>query len=908
MRIHASYFYGQGDSIRHLMEFNIFEVMNTTPGDRTALKSMLIMIMTALWLLPSLAAQVPREKTVPRISPPLKDLLNSHLPDTRIRIQVMTTDTNRFKDSLMSLEGIKLVEEYLPIKLIVLDVPAGHVNRIAGWAFTLFTDLVRLARPELFTGTMDGAVNRLNRVWNQYPQFNGSAVTIGIKENSFDTTDIDYRGRVRINPAATTANNSHASIMATISAGAGNSWYAARGAAWGSRIVSSSFINLLPDPEAFFQAFGVTVQNHSYGTGIENYYGPEALAYDQQVHTSTDLVHVFSAGNSGMTASASGQYAGIAGFANLTGQFKMSKNSIAVGATDSFHVIAPASSSGPAYDGRIKPELVALGEDGSSGSAALTSGVVAVLQDAFQSLYSGTLPPASLVKAILVNSADDTGPAGPDYQSGYGSLNAAGAMETLVSGNFALSAIQPLQEQLFSLVVPAGCRKLKITVAWTDPPAAVNAARALINDLDLELDYPAGMQTWLPWTLSTFPHPDSLAQPSTRRRDNINNLEQVTLEFPGAGNYVIRVKGTSVTTSQQAFSLAWQFEIDEWFEWNYPMRDDPLLGGETNVLRWKSTVSAITGELQYSLDEGNSWQLIDAAADLARGYYKWNAPPVFSKCLLRMVAGTEYESDTFIISEPLTLAVGFNCPDSFQLHWRNMNGASRYRLYRLGTRYMEPISYVSDTSIVLQKSPYPYLHYAVAPVTDDREGVRSFTMNYTLQGLQCYFKSFYADQFAGTARVQLELGSLYNIRRLIIVKYTGRDSVIFQNILNPVSLQYTFTDPGLRTGATSYRVYLETVNGNRLASELVTIIYSAEDRIFVYPNPVRRGQTFNIVLNENQNGELHVMDASGRRIRVIPFSGGGMLELETSSLPPGVYLLKIRGYDRTVKTAKMVVY
>jgi hypothetical protein len=35
---------------------------------------------------------------------------------------------------------------------------------------------------------------------------------------------------------------------------------------------------------------------------------------------------------------------------------------------------------GPAFDGRIKPEMVAFGIDGSSGAAALVSGVAILLQ------------------------------------------------------------------------------------------------------------------------------------------------------------------------------------------------------------------------------------------------------------------------------------------------------------------------------------------------------------------------------------------------------------------------------------------------------------------------------------------------------------------------------------------------
>ena len=58
----------------------------------------------------------------------------------------------------------------------------------------------------------------------------------------------------------------------------------------------------------------------------------------------------------------------------------MAKNILTVGATDSFSIVAALSSKGPAHDGRVKPELVAFGEDGSSGAAALVSGTSLLLQ------------------------------------------------------------------------------------------------------------------------------------------------------------------------------------------------------------------------------------------------------------------------------------------------------------------------------------------------------------------------------------------------------------------------------------------------------------------------------------------------------------------------------------------------
>src|SRR6185503_14496630 len=131
---------------------------------------------------------------------------------------------------------------------------------------------------------------------------------------------------------------------------------------------SFTFSNLLPESDAVYQQYNISVQNHSYGTAIENYYGAEAVAYDASVIARPFLLHVFSAGNSGTNTNTNGPYAGVNGFANITGSLKMAKNIITVGHVDSFGVVLPPSSKGPAYDGRLEPGLVAFSEDGSSGA------------------------------------------------------------------------------------------------------------------------------------------------------------------------------------------------------------------------------------------------------------------------------------------------------------------------------------------------------------------------------------------------------------------------------------------------------------------------------------------------------------------------------------------------------------
>lgn len=129
--------------------------------------------------------------------------------------------------------------------------------------------------------------------------------------------------------------------------------WAGKGAAPGCYVRSDGFNMLLPEEN--YDSLGITVQNHSYGVEIENFYGINAMAYDVSTIQNPSIIQVFSAGNDGLMASNSGKYANVSGFSNLTGNFKMAKNVLCVGAVDSFANLTVFSSHGPAYDGRINP-------------------------------------------------------------------------------------------------------------------------------------------------------------------------------------------------------------------------------------------------------------------------------------------------------------------------------------------------------------------------------------------------------------------------------------------------------------------------------------------------------------------------------------------------------------------------
>ncbi len=764
----------------------------------------------------------------------------------------------------------------------------------------------RIPKEEILISSLDISTNRINVVHNRYPLLDGAGINTSLKENKPDTNDIDLRGRYLSGPLASSTVTDHATIMATMMAGGGNTWHLGKGAAWAAKISSSNFINLLPDDASYFQQYNLSVQNHSYGVGIENYYGADAAAYDASVISNSSLLHVFSSGNSGSLTPTTGTYSGLTGWANQTGSFKMAKNIITVGATDSFGNVVALSSKGPAHDGRIKPELAAYGEDGSSGAAALVSGMSAVLQQQYKTL-NGTLPANALIKAVLINSADDAGTAGPDYTSGFGNLNALNAVKTIETQRYRNGTLNNGGNQVYTLAIPAGIRKMKLTLVWNDPAALPNATKALVNDLDLELVNTTTTETWKPWVLNSFPNADSLRKAATRSRDSINNVEQVTIDNPAAGNYNIVVKGSQVTTGSQSFFLAYQLDSTDLFDWQYPTGTDFIFPSAPNLVRWDNSLAMGTATLEYSFNSGNTWQLISNAIDLQKEYYLWNVPSYSGKALLRMTtASRTFLTDTFSIAPRTNLQVGFNCPDSFLLFWNRNTAANSYTLYKMGSQYLEPVRTTTDSFIVLNKTLQPALFYAVAPVFQDKEAVKSYTINYTIQGVECYIRSFFATLNNRTAVLELALGSLFNINKIVLEKLAGNNFVAIQQVTNISSLAIQFTDPNLTKGINTYRIKLELANGSVQYSLPETVYFFDNDQYIVFPNPVTQQQPVRIAVSDVNYALMQVYNAMGAKVfeKVLD---DRVNTIPANFLDKGVYFIRIIQNNKREFSGRVVV-
>jgi hypothetical protein len=732
----------------------------------------------------------------------------------------------------------------------------------------------RKAKEEVIVNGFDYTTNHITTAHRDFPLLDGRNTVVSVKEEKPDTTDIDLRGRFRTTVLQSPRISSHATIMSTIIAGAGNSFYTGKGVAGGSILTSSSFERLLPDSDEFYQRYAITVQNHSYGTGIENYYGAETAAYDASVMTNPALLHVFSSGNSGDQADSAGVYKGLTGWANLTGNFKMAKNILTVGSIDSFYEVPLLSSKGPAYDGRVKPELAAYGEDGSSGAAALVSGTALLLQQAWQQQHGGSPAPAALVKALLLNTAGESGNKGIDFSSGFGSLDAWRAVKEMQTAHYFTGDLAQGEELSFSFSLPSEARSLKILLCWTDPPAVPNAAMALVNDLDIGLTFLPSGGTWLPWVLNSAPDKDSLIRLPVRGRDTLNNEEQITLDTAAAGDYKILVRGTRLGQGRQSFFVVYQWDSAASFRWMYPTANDNLLPGQSNILRWQTNGSS-PALLEYRLIGESNWQtaqttpaqpLSPQSLPTTDQYCSWLAPDTTALALLRLTTnGQPFISDTFTLSPRLTTGVGFNCPDSFLLYW-DKNPAGNYALYRLGDRYLQEQKTVTDTSLVLPVSTSVSNWYAIAPVLPgNKPGLKSYAFDYTQQGVGCYISSFTADINGVTGSLLLDLGSIYQVHTIAIEKATVSAYRTLTEF-SPAGLEYAVADSSLTQGVNAYRAKIILNNGQILYSTLQTIYYTGNRSYFLYPNPVFRPQPIHILANELNNPVFRLFTVSGQLV------------------------------------------
>ena len=532
----------------------------------------------------------------------------------------------------------------------------------------------------------------------------GKGVKIGVWDGNLEQHK-DHTGRV-INREYE-SNSSHGDHVSGTIGGAGLLDPKARGMAplvqmygWNFNTQSNG-LSVQAERVIAANQDGIEITSNSYGVNLTSGYNTGRYnsgdrGDDNVTVTFPYLLNIYSNGNA--------QTAYPGGFNTST---KNSKNALHVAANNPDDLISSYSSFGPTIDGRLVPQIAAVGTNvysldysnsyqimsGTSMATPGTTGTVALLYERYKNIY-GTKPLASLMKALVTGTSKDAGNPGPDYKYGFGNLNGLRAVKALDNKWFYTGAVANGGAYEKQIVVPAGLVSLKVMMAYTDLQGTPGASSILVNDLDVKI-IKDGVTT-LPWVLNpTTPNANAV-----RGVDNMNNIEQITLDNPAPGTYTIVVSGTKVPLATQEFSVVYDYVAPE-LVLTYPIGGEKFDTDATEYIRWDYEGEPKNFTIEYSVDGGVNYTVIAKDIPSAARNFAWKVPAgIVANAKIRIIAGTKVDTskEVFnIITEPrnLVIAPAVCGTSSYKMDWSPIAGA-KYEVLKMNGYKFDLVATVTD--------------------------------------------------------------------------------------------------------------------------------------------------------------------------------------------------------------------
>lgn len=553
----------------------------------------------------------------------------------------------------------------------------------------------------------------------------GEGMIVGLGDGGELGAHIDLEGRI-INFANGTYSSygDHADKMAGIIAGAGNITDINRGYAPKAKLITQKTFRIFYYMDEYYTTHGMRLTNNSYGSsfscttsGTYDYY---SNMMDQQLVKYDDALHIVAAGNSG--AYTCNEYP--LGYNTVLKTYASAKNVLTVGAVMQDGSINPVSGQGPVADGRIKPEITALSEgitttgnnnnygtiSGTSSATANVTGATTLVWERYKQLNNNEDPKGALVKAIMCNTATDAGNFGPDFQYGFGIMNAGKAIENIEEGNFFLGTTTAEGKvDSYTIEVPNNQKEVKVLLTWNDLPQPVYTGNTLINDLDLTVTAPDGT-VYYPWKLDHTPA--NATNVATRGVDRINNIEQVTINTPISGTYTIEVSTYNLESEVQAYAISYLTQ-EEAIKVTYPVEGQTIGRNKPVLISWESSIDNVTGyELEYSLDNGGTWNNM-ATVTAGVNSYQWTAVNTHTvDARIRVSAqgsGVAATSEKFnILRFPSGVSASPLCGSGFNVTWNSLgNLVLGYEVFIYKKGKMTFVGSTTSTSYKVEYSNNP---------------------------------------------------------------------------------------------------------------------------------------------------------------------------------------------------------
>jgi len=583
--------------------------------------------------------------------------------------------------------------KYVESNVIFIQADITKADAIAVLPFVSYIGLQNLTDKELnYKSIGKHAVTSLLSPSGK--NLSGKGIAVGIGDNSeIVTPQLDFTGRV-INrvPAPFSFHGVH--VSGTV-AGAGLLDPRHNGMAPRATIVSQYFSDIITTAPTYVTDYNMVVTNNSYTNAGDSCAGSGAYDVvsnyiDKQMGDYRKLLHVFAAGNDGRNTCSPYPVT----FATIKSGYQVAKNVLTVGAIDTLYAPAIFTSRGPVNDGRLKPEIMATGlnvlstrhnftygtSSGTSMASPIVAGVATLLNEQYRKFNAGAVPQAALIKAVLCNTAEDLGNPGPDFTFGFGNLNARRAAETIENNRFYLSTTTPSTN---SIAVPAGVRSLKVMLYWNDTAAAPNAATQLVNDFDLTVVAPGNIPHQ---PLVLDPSPATVNSNAVEGVDRKNNIEQVVINNPVAGNYDININAFALPYGPQEYVVSYQMDMNG-VTVEYPFGEERMVPGEAETIRWNAYGDeANTFTLEYF--DGSSWNLINNNVAANAQSYNWTVPSTVSNNYRVRVSRNasaytdQSDFDFRVIGQPVVTAT-IPCDGYAQLDWPAIAGATSYDIWQL---------------------------------------------------------------------------------------------------------------------------------------------------------------------------------------------------------------------------------
>ncbi len=759
--------------------------------------------------------------------------------------------------------------------------------------------------------------------WVNGKKIDGSGINIANGDDGIIGPHIDFQGRLVNNATNAAAANTHGDHTSGIIAGAGNFNPQVRGQAPGANLISYDYYapyNLFP---SIYSTNLIRIVSHSLGQSCNSGYDANARTSDQLIRLYPNLMYVHSAGNSGNT-----NCGGLSNWRNITGGFKAGKNVITVANLTKSDVADASSSRGPLPDGRIKPDISAVGSSvnstqpdntfavfsGTSMSCPAVAGNIALLYQAYKNKNAGVEPEGSLIKAIAINTADDLGNPGPDFIYGWGRINVRKAVKCIENVSYFSDNITNGVTKTHTIAVPANVAKAKIMIYWGDREASASASKSLVNDLDTKI-LDANANEYLPWVLDigTTPDETSVSNPAITGIDSVNNVEQVQLDNPNAGNYTLKIVGKTVPYAQKYYVIMEYSYTDE-IVVTYPNGGESFSVNESQRIRWDANTTINTFKVEYSINDGGSWSTISSTVAADRRYLDWTVPSTatskFAKIRVSQGTASDISDTSFIILRvPGGITFSDICAGTTKISWNAVTGATSYDVCRLGSKYMDVVATTTSLNVILNDVGDSLNWFSVRAKmgTAQANGRRSNAVSYTNTSVvvcpvPVKLVSFIATSKSSNVLLEWVVANEEGMLQYVVEKSTTPtfDQVEIVGALIPTNKPFTQTYQLIDKNTVAsktwyYRLKMVDAAKALYSNTQVIKLDNASKHITLSPNPAKN--IINITTDENiSNAIVKIYNELGVEVltkRISNLSIGNKLAIATDNIPSGNYFLSL---------------